>query len=1022
MYPKDTPVSAPPYQLTVDGFAADRFRVQSFSGKEAMSEAYSFDIVVTADAGEDIERAALGKRAALVLNVGEAPRAFHGVVAAVRLVEVHHVDRKLTYEVRLVPRLWLLRRKRRSRIFQKMRVPDIVMSVLGEAGIATRFQLTRAYPEREYCTQYEETDYRFVQRLLAEAGIYFYFFCGGPVSDAALFADAALGAAAAVGSDLVGQFAGSAVGSLSGAAAQMAETLIPGDTIVCADDAACYPPVAGDDPAALAASTAAALAPAAGDALGIGGGGAIGTTSAIAGSVIAAATVGAGEVPSLHYLQNEDARVTTYDKIARFSLRNTVRSSAAMFREYDPMRPTVRLQSTAVSTQPFPPSPFELAAEAVAAAENATAAVTEVLPVPAAVSAGVAGIEAADEMVNQVAGALGQKVPFEVYDHHAPFLFAKWGFAGDEAPRMLRQKRRRASIARGEGGCSDFSPGHRFALHDHPASQLDGVYVLTSVEHRGETHPASKGEGWRVYWNHFECAPAEMTYPPRRPKRKSVQVALTATVVGPPGEEIHVDPQGQIKVQFHWDREGKHDDSSSCWIRVMQPWSGAAWGHQFIPRVGMEVVVVFEGGDPDKPMVMGSLYNGTHPPAFKLPEHKTKSGIRTQSTPGGKGSNELSFDDEAGRELVFIHAQRDFEETVDRNRTVRVAGGQSSTVLGGAEGRVGGDERLEVGGSRRSAVGGEDTLEVKGAVTRRVGGALRASIAEETEVVLGRGLSLAIDGTHAVHVGGELPAQSDYFVEGSHSLGAKERILIRAEEGVVIACGKTSITLAPDKLVLKAKTIEIEAEEALECSSKKGPSLTLGDEALVLSKKLAIFTEDAALELDTEVKTKGRQIKLGYDPSKPSKDKDEKPPETKPFSIKLADYFLSPYRKKKYHVLVEGLRIEGETDGEGMVTCDVPATARSLQIRMWLSNYPEGPRRDYTIDLEELPPPTSIPGAKTRLKNLGYYQGRIDELTDDGFRSASAQFQHDHKETHGLEVNGEPDEATLAALADVHGS
>ena len=185
--------------------------------------------------------------------------------------------------------------------------------------------------------------------------------------------------------------------------------------------------------------------------------------------------------------------------------------------------------------------------------------------------------------VGAVTGAPGALL--EVYEHHNPFLFPKWAFATEEAPRMLRQERRRASMATGESGCSDLAPAHAFTLADHPVSELDQAYVVTSVEHRGQTHPQS-GTEWRVYWNAFECASAKLTYVPRRPKRESVQVMLTATVVGPPGEEIWVDPMGQIKVQFHWDREGNFDANSSCWIRVMQPWAGAGWGHQFIPRVG----------------------------------------------------------------------------------------------------------------------------------------------------------------------------------------------------------------------------------------------------------------------------------------------------------------------------------------------------------------------------------------------------------------------------------------------------
>jgi hypothetical protein len=162
--------------FTVDSLPPDHFKVHVFTGKEALSEPYAFELVVTSDAtrDEEIERLALGQRAVLSWTLGESRRAFHGVLAAVELEEIHEAPRRAArYRMRLVPRLWLLKRKRRTRIFQQMSVRAIVTSVLAEAGIATRWQLLREYPLREYCTQYEESDYRFVVRLLAESGIYF---------------------------------------------------------------------------------------------------------------------------------------------------------------------------------------------------------------------------------------------------------------------------------------------------------------------------------------------------------------------------------------------------------------------------------------------------------------------------------------------------------------------------------------------------------------------------------------------------------------------------------------------------------------------------------------------------------------------------------------------------------------------------------------------------------------------------------------------------------------------------------
>src|SRR5262249_40965481 len=149
-----------------------------------------------------------------------------------------------------------------------------------------------------------------------------------------------------------------------------------------------------------------------------------------------------------------------------------------------------------------------------------------------------------------------------------------------------------------------------------------------------------------VYKNQFHCVPAAIAVRPKRPRPRVQQTLETATVVGPPGQEIHTDDNGRIRVRFHWDPDHARDDEqSSCWMRTMQTWAGTGFGSQFVPRVGMEVLVMFVGGDVDRPMVIGCAYNATHPHPFSLPTQKTRSGIRTQSTLGGGGFNELSFED-----------------------------------------------------------------------------------------------------------------------------------------------------------------------------------------------------------------------------------------------------------------------------------------------------------------------------------------------------------------------------------------
>src|SRR5262249_14948213 len=157
-----------------------------------------------------------------------------------------------------------------------------------------------------------------------------------------------------------------------------------------------------------------------------------------------------------------------------------------------------------------------------------------------------------------------------------------------------------------------------------------------------------------------------------------VQGTQTAVVVGPPGEEIFTDKYGRVKVQFHWDREGRHDADSSCWIRVGTTWAGQGWGAIHIPRIGHEVIVAFEEGDPDRPIIIGSVYNAGQMPSAALPAGKASSGIKSNSTSGGGGYNELTLDDTKGKEKITIHGQHDMNTVVEHDQTITVKSGNRS--------------------------------------------------------------------------------------------------------------------------------------------------------------------------------------------------------------------------------------------------------------------------------------------------------------------------------------------------------
>jgi len=218
----------------------------------------------------------------------------------------------------------------------------------------------------------------------------------------------------------------------------------------------------------------------------------------------------------------------------------------------------------------------------------------------------------------------------------------------------------------------------------------------------------------------------------------------TAVVTGPSGEEIHVDEHGRIKVQFHWDRENPADETSSCWIRCEQDWSGPGWGFWWVPRIGMEVVVHFVDGDPDRPLVSGCVYNASNPTPYALPDEKTKSTIKSNSSLGGGGFNEFRYEDKAGEEEIFTHAQKDYDEVVENDhstlvhhdQTNEVDNDQTQTIHNDQTERVDVDQTMSVGGNRDVHVEGNFDETVDGTETRQVTGDVTETFeANETRTV-----------------------------------------------------------------------------------------------------------------------------------------------------------------------------------------------------------------------------------------------------------------------------------------------
>jgi type VI secretion system secreted protein VgrG len=820
------PMRLSPYRFLAASLPPDHFTVRSFRGREELSGLYAFDVVVTCPDALD-ERHLLGQRALLALHVGRAPRVFQGVIASVRHQGIRPPHGLAQLSLRLVPRLWLLQHRRRSRIFQDLRVDQILAVVLGEAGIDARFQLRRAHPPREYCTQYEETDRRFITRLAAEAG-FFFRYAQGPVPAEEILASA------------------------RGASHSK---LFSGETLIFSDDASFYPPIDdGSGHGEDAASTDPGHTP---------------------------------ESPALEYLVAHGTAAPAFDKITSFEPTQRVRSDAATYREYDPERPLAL-----ITTQ-------------------------------ASLPEGSAGLE--------------------WYEHHAPFLFPKWRHAEQEPALILRQKRRKAHDARGESTCPALAPGHRFRLEEHPVSALNRSYAVTAVEHQGVATPE---EGQReVYRNAFTAVPAEVTFCPPRPKRRSVNVALTATVVGPAGDEVHTDALGQIKVQFHWDREGGRNERSSCWVRAMQAWGGPGWGTQFIPRVGMEVVVTFEGGDPDKPIALGCLYNGTHPPSFRLPEGRTRSGIRTQSSPGGGGFNELSFEDRAGAEQIYLHAQRDLDEVVERDHTrvvlgderLRVQGNRTEDVQRDAVTRVGGSVAEVITGQRASEVSGNRIEVTRGDASVRVTGDRVTSIegrelgtfTGSAEIVHEADRTTRVRGSETVLVGRQGAERSyQLHVEGTTRLSSTRTLEIAADEELTLRCGQSAVRITAQGIELSAPSVSIRSgKTALTLADEGMRAHASGARAQMLGDTLIFQTDQgASIAMAREVKLDGKQILLNS-PERAEDPKPEEPPP--PTRIELVDQEGHPLAHQRYIVLLDdGAQQSGVLDADGKAEIHVKGSGR----------------------------------------------------------------------------------------------
>jgi type VI secretion system secreted protein VgrG len=513
----------------------DVLLVAGFRGHEAISQLFRFQVDLLADVTDKIRFDQIVGGTMTVemrLTTGDK-RWFNGLVT--RFSQGGRDEKFLRYRAELAPKLWLLTKKIRSRIFQQLSTPDILRAVL--MGLDVTYQIHGTYYPRDYCVQYRESDFDFASRLMEEEGIYYFF----------LHTDS-------------------------------------GHQMIVTDTANQHPAVPGQSSADY---------------------------DEVSGGV------------------RNDMRVTAWEK------SQELRSGEYTLWDHC----------------------FELPGKTLEVKEKITDNVK----------------------VGKVAHKLnlGGNDQLEIYEYPGGYAQRFDGIDrngverrqdlkhiiedGERTARIRMEEQEARSLEiSGASDCGNFTPGHVFTLERH--FDADGTYLLTHIEHKAQAGGYRGGQELEFsYENRFTCIPDTLPYrPPRVTATPVIAGIQTATVVGAHGEEIFCDKYGRVKVQFHWDREGKKDQASSCWVRVSQVWAGKGWGAFFWPRIGHEVVVAFEDGIPDQPLIVGSVYNADNMPPFELPRGNKLAGWKSASYRGRPSQhfNGILMCDEKGHEHIAIHSER----------------------------------------------------------------------------------------------------------------------------------------------------------------------------------------------------------------------------------------------------------------------------------------------------------------------------------------------------------------------------
>jgi type VI secretion system secreted protein VgrG len=751
----------------------DVLLIERLDGVETISDLFRFRLETRSENKSIDPDKILGKGITVGLELYQSDddkaereiRYFHGMVE--RFGKTNQGDDNAQYRIEMVPWLALLSRRSNCRVFQDLTAVAIVKSIFDywkqEYPSIVAYQDktdTGKYRPRDYCVQYRETDFDFVSRLMEEEGIYYYF-KHEKGKHTLILGDAPAAHLACPLSSKV-RFVGDEGdewqtpedGLLLKAASEGAKTL--------KDEGQGYFKKAETDVLSQVTGVLGVLVK-----------GVFGGMSWVFGMILDQI------IKKLQEKWPEQRGV----KVLR--VLQQIRSGRVTLRDHH----------------------FEMPRKSLEVAELTLVTV-------------------------------GDKDKLEIYDYPGGYakLFNKPSERLDQVePEGKKQVRLRMEgeellhwVISGVSREGEFTAGHYFDLTEHKHTPTNSRYVLTSVEHSilqastyksGDNDEIVKQGG--PYRNRFTCIPASWPYRPLRKTPKAVvHGPQTATVDGKQDEEIWVDKYGRVRVTFHWDRDPLiRNEKASCWIRVAQMWAGKRWGAFFWPRMGQEVVVDFLEGDPDRPIIVGSVYNYEQMPPYmgdgpdsKHPHDPNLSGIKTCSTKGGAGFNELRFDDRKDNEQIFWHAQRDRDSLIrrddkewighERHLVVGIADQENQQLHGDQFETIGRDNHvitlrdhrehiagkmeLRIGGDRGRYLGGPDVFGPgEGSLDLAISGGKRESVGGDCHHVVKANRLEKIDGSQSLAVGGD----QNEKVGSNHALDAGECIHLKAGVTVVIEAG-----------------------------------------------------------------------------------------------------------------------------------------------------------------------------------------------------------------------------------------